>query len=397
MVKLLKKREKLTQNIRQVVNQWNQKWASLQVFSILIYSINEPKCSKSCILRKNGVTMQQQKKKRNFIVLAVIILVIAIVLSSFVYLNSQKLYAGKIESIDVAYSPFESLTLFWVAENQQFFSQNGLNVTSHRYETGAGALTGVLNGEADIVVGTTEFPLTVRALNQAKIRTIASISKSEFTYLIGRPDRGITKVSDLKDKKIGTTFGTIAHFYLGRFLNLNGLNIQDVTLVDLKTPSEWVDAVVNGSVDAVATAQPYADLAKDGLGYNAVVWSIQSSQPLYAQAIATNDWIAHHPELITKFLKSLLQAEDFTTYHPTEAKAIVKKGMNFSDAYTEKVWSQNQFSLSLDQSLILAMQDESRWLIQNNLTNATEIPSFLNYIYVDGLKSVKPESVNVLR
>ena len=47
------------------------------------------------------------------------------------------------ESITVAYSPFESVTLFWVAENQNFFRQNGLNVTSHMYDTGVGALDGV--------------------------------------------------------------------------------------------------------------------------------------------------------------------------------------------------------------------------------------------------------------
>ncbi len=209
------------------------------------------------------------------------LVVVAGVLGSFFYLNSQDSYAGNVESIDVAYSPFESVALFWIAEKQNFFSQNGLNVTSHKYDSGAGALDGVLKGEADIAVGTTEFPFTVRVLNNARIRTIGSISKGEFTYLIGRKDRGIDEVSDLKGKRIGTTFGTIAHFYLGRFLNLNGLNIQDVTLVDLKTPAEWVNAVVDGDIDAVATAQPYANSAKDGLGANAIVWSIQSSQPLY--------------------------------------------------------------------------------------------------------------------
>ncbi len=300
------------------------------------------------------------------------------------------------ESINVAYSPFESVTLFWVAQDQHFFSQNDLNVTSHEYNTGSGALDGVLNGEADIVVGTTEFPFTARVLNQARISTIGSISKSEFTYLVGRADRGINEVSDLKGKTVGTTFGTIAHFYLGRFLELNGLNIQDVNLVDLKTPSEWVDAVVNGSVDAVATAQPYADLAKDGLGDNAVVWSIQSSQPLYAQAIAANEWISNHPDLVTRFLNSLSLAEDFVINHPAEAKAIVKNQLSLSDAYMDKVWSQNQFSLSLDQSLLLAMQDEAQWLISNNLTNATSIPHFTDYVYVDGLKSVKPGAVNII-
>ena len=330
------------------------------------------------------------------ITIATVLLIAVIIIGSFVYLNSQKLYNGQIESINVAYSPFESLTLFWVAENQNFFSQNGLNVTAHKYDTGAGALTGVLNGEDDIVVGTTEFPLTANILNGAQIRTISSIAKSEFIYLVGRVDRGIHEVSDLKGKTIGTAFGTIAQFYLGRFLDLNGLSIQEVTIVDLKTPAEWVDAVANGSIDAVATAQPTAEVAKDELGDNAVFWSIQSSQPLYAQAIATDEWIMSHPEIVNRFLKSLFQAEDFIINHPADAKAIVKNQLNLTDAYIGKVWSQNQFSLSLDQSLLLTMQDEARWLISNHLTNTTTVPNFINYVYEDGLKSVKPGAVNII-
>jgi ABC-type nitrate/sulfonate/bicarbonate transport system substrate-binding protein len=335
-------------------------------------------------------------KKRNLVVLAAVILIVAIILSSFVYLNSQKPFTGKMESISVAYSPFESLTLFFVAQEQGYFVQNGLNVTSHKYATGSAALNGLVNNEEDIVVGTSEFPFTASILNGNRISTITSISKSEFIYLIGRGDRGIHEVSDLKNKTIGVAFGTIAQFYLGRFLNLNGLNLQDVSLVNLKTSVEWVNAVVNGSVDAVATAQPSANLAEAALGNNRVIWSIQSNQPLYAEVITSNEWIINHPELVNRFLKSLSQAEDFTINHPADEKTIVKNELNLTDAYAATVWRQNQFHLSLDQSLLLAMQDEARWLINNNLSNSTSIPNFVNYVYVDGLKSVRPDSVNII-
>jgi ABC-type nitrate/sulfonate/bicarbonate transport system substrate-binding protein len=334
--------------------------------------------------------------KRNLTIIAVSILIIAIILSSFVYLVSQSPYSGKTESITVAYSPFESLTLFFVAENQQIFSRNGLNVDTHLYDSGAHALNGVLSEEADIAIGTTEFPLVARTFNEEKISAIASITKSEYIYLVARADRGIQNVSDLKGKTIGTTFGTIAQFFLGRFLELNGLNMQDINLVDVKTPADWVNAVVNGSIDAVATAQPYANLAKEGLGDNAVVWPIQSNQPLYALAIATNNWITAHPELVNRFLKSLVQAEEFTLNHPSQVKEIVKNELNFTDEYVDTVWKQNTFSLSLDQSLLLAMQDEARWLISNNLTNATGISNMQDFIYVDGLKAVKQGVVNII-
>jgi NitT/TauT family transport system substrate-binding protein len=305
--------------------------------------------------------------------------------------------SGKVGPITIGYPPFESATLFYIAEDQHFFSRNGLKVTSRKYDTGVASLGGILNGEADIAVGIAEFPLVGRAFQKANIRIIGNIDKAEFIYLLGRKDRGIEKVSDLKGKRVGTTFRTVAHFHLGRFLNLNGMNIQDITLVDLKTPEEWVNAVVNGDIDAISTAQPYVNSIKERLGANAVVWPAQSGQPLHGLIISSNDWITRHPELARRFLKSLAQAEEYVIRHPAEAKAVVRKRLNLDAAYIETVWSQNQFSLSLDQALIVTMEDEARWMIANKLTSEEKIPDFLNYIYEDGLKAIKPEAVNIIR
>lgn len=300
------------------------------------------------------------------------------------------------DSIVVAWSPFESTTLFWIAEDQGFFKDNGLNVTMHKYDSGAAALDGMSKGDADIAVGTSEFPLVKKAFQKEKIRIIGNIDKGDFIYIVARKDRGIENISDLKGKRVGITSGTVAEFHLGRFLNLHGMGMKDITLVEVKTPEEWVNAIVNGDIDAVVTAQPYATSAIDRLGTNAVFWQAQSNQPVNGLIISTDDWTTKHPELASKFLKSLTQAEDYTKSHPEEAKAIVQKRLNLSDAYMDTVWKQNQFSVSLDQSLIFTMEDEARWMIANNLTNETKIPNFQNYIYTAGLKNIKPESVNII-
>ena len=57
---------------------------------------------------------------------------------------------------------------------------------------------------------------------------------------------------------------------------------------------------------------------------------------------------------------------------------------------------ENRFSLSIDQSLILAMEDEARWMISNKLTGEKQVPNFLDYIWDDGLKAIKPEAVNII-
>jgi NitT/TauT family transport system substrate-binding protein len=301
------------------------------------------------------------------------------------------------DSVIIAYTPFESTALLTIAEDQQLFSRNGINVTLRKYDTGVGAVDGMLNGEADIAVGTNEFPLVGRAFQKEKIRTIGSIAKSDFIYVVGRRDRGIERISDLKGKKVGTTFRTIAEFFLGRLLELHGMSIKDVTMVDLKTPAEWVGAVVNGDIDAVSTAQPYANAAKERLGANAAFWSAQSNRPLFTQVISTDDWISKHPESISRFLKALAQAEEYAIRNSAETKATIQRMLNLDAAYMEAVWSQNQYFLSLDQSLIVAMEDEARWMIRNGLTSGNEIPDFLNFIYEDGLKAVMPERVTIIR
>lgn len=338
-----------------------------------------------------------KSQKRFVLASIVIVIILAVVLGSMFYPNPRQGYTGKAESITIGYSPFEQTALLWIAEDKHFFEANGLNVTLRKYDTGVGSLDGMLNGEADITVGVTEFPTVGRAFQKERIRTIGTIAKTEQIYLVGRKDRGIENVSDLKGKRVGTTLRTVAHFYLGRFLTLHGMNMKDITLVDVKTPAEWVNAVANGDIDAIATAQPYANSAKERLGANAVVWPAQGSQPIFGLIVSTDDWITNHPEPVSRFLKSLAQAEEYAIRNPAEAKAIVQKRLNVDAEYMEIVWSQDQFSLSLDQSLILAMEDEARWMMSNNLTTEKNVPDFLDYIYEDGLKAVKPEAVNIIR
>ena len=81
--------------------------------------------------------------------------------------------------------------------------------------------------------------------------------------------------------------------------------------------------------------------------------------------------------------------------HQDEAMDILQDQLKLDIAYIKETWNENQFSLTLDLSLIIAMNDEARWMMINNLTAEKTIPDFRNYIYVEGLKAVKPEVVNI--
>ncbi len=254
----------------------------------------------------------------------------------------------------------------------------------------------MLKGEVD-VSGPTEYVIVGGAFRNEKIQAVSTIVKADLLSIIGRKDHGIEKVSDLAGKRIGLPRNTILEFYLGRFLDLHGLSIHDVTLVDM-IYSEMEGSIKKGRVDAVVAAPPFYDAIKSSLGAKAVEWSAQSGQLLYGVLTCRNDWIARNPDLLVRLLKGLEQANLYMAQHPNEAKSIVQKRLNLDAGYVDRIWKRNLFSLTLDQSLITAMEDEARWMIHNNLTAGKKtIPNFLNFIHTKSLKEVNPNSVNIIR
>ena len=303
-------------------------------------------------------------------------------------------YPGKVDTITIAAPPLEQNALLYVADHGKFFVNNGLHIVIKDYDTGVTAINGMLKGDVDIA-GTAEFPFVRAIFQKEKIVVIACKDKFENDYIVGRKDRGIKTISDLKGKRIGVALKTINEFYLSRFLALNGMDMGDVALVDL-APAQYVAAIAGGEVDAIIAWQPYIErIQKEVKGV--AVWPAQSSQAVYGVLACGSEWVREHTDTVQRFLKSLLEAEDYLVRYPDEAKAIVRKRLNYEGSYISSVWPQHQFTLFLDQTLIVAMKDEAQWMINNKLTGEETLPDFVNYIYVDGLKAIKPEAVNIIR
>jgi len=308
---------------------------------------------------------------------------------------SKSGYSGKAETVTMGQNPNETKALIYIAEDRGLFVANGLNVVFRDYDTGAEVADAMLTGEIDLAT-CAEYVIVRNVLKKKNIRNIASISKFQNTYIIGRMDKGIRGIADLKGKRIGVARETSSEFFLGRFLDLHGMSIRQVTLVNV-TPVQAVDVLVSGSVDAVAVIEPHANTIKKKLGDSVVMWPAQSGQLIYFNVTSTEAWASSHPEVIGRLLRSLVQAENYVVSHPNAAKAIVQKRLRYDDAYIDAIWPEYQLSVSLDQGLIAAMEDEARWMIRNNLTNEKTVPDFGNYIYTDGLKAIRPEAVNIIR
>ena len=89
----------------------------------------------------------------------------------------------------------------------------------------------------------------------------------------------------------------------------------------------------------------------------------------------------------------LLKAEHFTILHREEAQSIVSTATRTEIGLVREVWNTFNYKVSLDQRLLIALEDETRWAIQNNLTDQHVIPDYRKFIHTDSLRAVKPEAV----
>jgi NitT/TauT family transport system substrate-binding protein len=56
-----------------------------------------------------------------------------------------------------------------------------------------------------------------------------------------------------------------------------------------------------------------------------------------------------------------------------------------------------RFKISLEQSFLKTLVNQSKWAIKNGLTDKTKVPNFLEFVYLDALVSVKPDGVTIIR
>lgn len=302
-------------------------------------------------------------------------------------------YTGPVEKITISTSNNLKSILLFVAQQKGFFANQGLEVTINIFLSGKAGLDQLLAGNVDIA-NIAEYVLVEQIFTEKKtLKCLGSIASANDIYIIARKDKKIIAPRDLKGKKIGIPLRTNAEFFLGRFLSFHRLSSRDVTMVNLP-PDEMASALKNGQVDGVIIWQPNVyHLEKDD---NLIYWPGQTGQNYYWLLVGSEEYIKARPEALERLFRALDQAETFIRNNPEESIAITAQQMNLDPAKLKSQWSDNKFTLSLTQGLLLAMEDEERWIIDDNLTDKKLEQNYLNYIDAAPLRKVKPESISMI-
>lgn len=297
-----------------------------------------------------------------------------------------------LENLTLGTSKIDLSSLIWIAKERGYFADQCLDITFKLYESGHLAVKDLLAGDLDLATAT-EFATVRGFMKRPDLRIVSILDRSEDQRLIARKDRGVTEVSDLRGKRIGLAEGSSSEYYLHIMAILNDVPLSELEIVNL-LPSEQVKAITEGEIDAALVWQPFAAAAERGLGANAVSWSAQSGLKDYWLLLSTNDVVEKRSRAIRRVLDALASAEDLIKKNDTKAMRIVAKelGAKFEDS----LWQNHRFRLGLNRLLLLKIEAEATWIQARQRSRVFSMPDLLELMYFDGLKSVRPEKVELL-
>ena len=327
---------------------------------------------------------------------------VAIVLSAVVVIVGsgtgcrQQKQTGPSEKVTIAYITSPNSVLVHIAFAKGYFRDEGLEASPQAHSVGKQALNAVLAERADVAT-VADTPSMYAIMNGKKIAWFATIQTSNGNEaIVARRDRGIGRLSDLKGKVIGSTVGTGGDFFMDSLLTTNGVQRKMVKVVNM-LPEEMPAALRTGRVDAVCIWNPVLTQLQREMGEKVQTFYGGTVYTEIFGITADQGFVKNRSETVKKLLRALIRAEALVAKEPEEARRIVAEFTGMDKALLDEVWGIFTFRVTLDQALVVSLEDQTRWALKNRLVKNSDMPNYLDFIYTDGLRAVRPESITIIR
>lgn len=233
--------------------------------------------------------------------------------------------------------------LAFVAKEEGFFKEEGLDVTLTQLANGTELASGLESGKLDAAFIGSVPAITMQAAGHdltifggAMTNGHGYVIKSKFTEGVEDPDFTL-----LKGKNVAVAKNTMDDLELQLLLRDAGISIgegeDEVNLVYFDSQSNAYAGLSNEEIDACSVYSPYASLAKSQ-GYEVVYYDVEydqfANQPCCRQ-VATSAQIAENPNTYIAIERALIRAYQFTQNDHDKTVQDVAKYINIDPALIE--------------------------------------------------------------
>lgn len=243
--------------------------------------------------------------------------------------NAASGTAPEVSNLKIGVIPIAGVTPIFAAQKLGYFKEEGLEVTLETSSGGAASLPLVAQGGLQV---SNAPPVSVILANTQRF-DFAMLAPSldgepappGQTAVLASKTSGVKKLADLQGKKVAVnTINSVNWLYNRALLAKAGVDLKTVTYVEVPFPS-MIDALTNGSVDAIDVPQPFFYIAEQTgkvttLGYT--FSDVQPSVPITAYA-ATQKFVDSNPRTIAAFERAMTRAVEYMRANEPEAKKLI--------------------------------------------------------------------------
>lgn len=211
---------------------------------------------------------------------------------------------------------------------EQAFAEHGIRKVRWVQSLGSNKALEFLNAGSLHFGSTAGAAALLGRIHGNPIRSVYVYSKPEWTALVTRSDTGITRVEDLRGRKVAATKGTDPYIFLLRALERHGLGPKDVQLILLQH-DQGKAALERGDVDAWAGLDPMMAQTE-----------LEAGNRLFYRDPDANSWgvlnapeslIAEHPGLVEAVVVLYERGRRHALAHPDELRALLAKAARIAE------------------------------------------------------------------
>ncbi len=282
-----------------------------------------------------------------------------------------------------------------IAQYEKWYENElGVEVNIIKFDSGKDINSAIASGGIDIgQEGSSPAALAISNDLDVEVFWIGDIIGKAET-LVAKNDSGIKSLADLKGKKVGTPFASTAHYSLLNALELEGVDANEVTILDLQ-PDDIYAAWGRGDIDAAYVWYPVlGNLLQDGT-------AITDSEELSKKGVVTADtnivrkqFADENPELVTKFVELQLKANDVINNESDKAAEDISSILEISKEDAAEQITQFKYLTAeeeidyLDNSFAQTLKNTADFLVtQQSIKSAPELEDFQSKVTSEFVKA----------
>ncbi len=284
-------------------------------------------------------------------------------------------YAQKLDTINIAASPFINQAAIFMASELGFFAKVGIDPKIKSFPDGSLIVAPMISGEVDLGVVTCSAGLFNSLSRGAPLKSVLCIGQGQkgraVTAIIVRKDHyeaGVRTVADLKAMKgkivaVGAT-GSINQYGMATALGMAGLNpISDVTWQTSVAQPELVKQLSQKQIDVADLTYHLAYLAEKQ-DFGKIIVSRDEILPNSQTAMIAvrNDFLTKRRDAVTRFAMAYIHAA-----------GLFNKVAGAPEQHRDIVEMITKYIFVKDVGLLNAVAPHWEWIAENGAPNQASV------------------------